>query len=204
MISVTDAIKKRTSNFNYDKNRNLDKSIIEELITLATMAPSAFNMQNWRFIAIASDEQKSRLLPIAYNQQKVLDAAVVYIICGTGEQHLSVRKSLKPTHEAGILDADTFEGWVSAAESMYKNNPELQRDEAIRSGALAAATLMLAACGMGLSSTPMIGFNALELSSAFNLSTNEIPVMLVAVGYPDKNPWPQKPRKPIAEVLEII
>lgn len=54
--------------------------------------------------------------------------------------------------------------WIGAAQGMYKDNCQLQRDEAIRSGSLAAMTLMLVAKGQGLVSTPMIGFDAAAVS----------------------------------------
>jgi nitroreductase len=94
--------------------------------------------------------------------------------------------------------------WVGAAEGMYKENPQLQRDEAIRSGSLAAMTLMLAAKGQGLVSTPMIGFDQSAVAKEFGLSDLEIPVMLVTVGYPGATNWPQKPRKAVNDVLQFV
>jgi nitroreductase len=94
--------------------------------------------------------------------------------------------------------------WVGAAQGMYQDNPQLQRDEAIRSGSLAAMTLMLAAKGQGLVSTPMIGFDAAGVSETFGLGPADVPVMLVTVGYPGASNWPQKPRKAVKDVLEIV
>jgi nitroreductase len=94
--------------------------------------------------------------------------------------------------------------WVGAAQGMYQDNPKLQRDEAVRSGSLAAMTLMLAAKGQGLVSTPMIGFDAIAVAEAFELAATEIPVMLVTVGYPGAENWPQKPRKAVRDVLAFV
>ena len=59
---------------------------------------------------------------------------------------------------------------------MYKENMTLQRDEAIRSGALAGATLMLAAQGMGFATTPMTGFDAAGVAAEFGIPATEVPV----------------------------
>ncbi|WP_018313077.1 hypothetical protein [Cupriavidus sp. UYPR2.512] len=68
----------------------------------------------------------------------------------------------------GIIDETVYKGWIGAADNMlYTENPTFQRDEAVRSGSLAAMTLMLAAQGKGLVSGPMIGFNAQQVSEAF-------------------------------------
>ncbi len=183
MSTITETIKTRISANSYDPQRTLSDQQISDLIELATHAPSAFNLQNWRFVAVRSEEAKSRLLPLAYRQQKIVDAAVTFIICGTLKPHESLPASLQPSVDASILDQATYDTWVNAAQGMYGDNPALQRDEAIRSGSLAAMTLMLAAKGQGLDSTPMIGFDPSAVAEAFGLSANEIPVMLVAVGY---------------------
>ncbi len=204
MLPIAELIKSRASANSYDTTRSLSDADVAELVELATHAPSAFNVQNWRFVAVRSAEAKARLHPLAYGQQKVLDAAVTFIVCGLlGEDQL-IASSLKPTLEAGILDQATYDGWVGAAQGMYKGNATLQRDEAIRSGSLAAMTLMLAAQGKGLVSCPMIGYDPVGVSQSFGLSASEVPVMLITVGHPGQANWPHKPRKPVAQVLTSV
>ena len=73
----------------------------------------------------------------------------------------------------------------------------------MRSATLGAATLMLAAEALGLASGPMVGFDPDGVARAFGLSRSEVPALLVAVGRAAPGNWPQKPRRPLAEVLEI-
>ncbi|MCK1784216.1 nitroreductase family protein [Pseudomonas sp. TNT11] len=204
MSGIAEVIKSRISANSYDTARQLTDAQIAELIDLATHAPSAFNLQNWRFVAVRSTEGKARLLPLAFGQQKVVDAAVTFIVCGTLNPQATLPASLKPTLDAGIIDQAIYDMWLGAAQGMYAQNPQLQRDEAIRSGSLAAMTLMLAAKGQGLVSTPMIGFDQSAVAQAFGLSDTEIPVMLVTVGYPGATNWPQKPRKAVNDVLQFV
>lgn len=204
MSDIANIIKSRISANSYDTERSLSDQQVAELIELATHAPSAFNLQNWKFLAVRSAEAKARLLPLAWGQQKIVDAAVTFIVCGTLNPHETLPSALKPTLDAGIIDQAIYDMWVGAAEGMYKENPQLQRDEAIRSGSLAAMTLMLAAKGQGLVSTPMIGFDQSAVAREFGLSDQEIPVMLVTVGYPGATNWPQKPRKAVNDVLQFV
>lgn len=204
MPTIAEVIKSRISANSYDAARTLSDQEISDLIDLATHAPSAFNLQNWRFLAVRTPQAKARLLPLAYGQQKVMDAAVTFIVCGTLNPHQSLPASLKPTLDAGIIDQAIYDMWVGAAQGMYQDNPQLQRDEAVRSGSLAAMTLMLAAKGQGLVSTPMIGFDAMAVAEAFELAATEIPVMLVTVGYQGAENWPQKPRKAVRDVLAFV
>jgi nitroreductase len=203
MSTVENLIDSRISANRFDTARRLTDSDIEELIRLATKAPSAFNLQNWKFVAVRSDDAKARLLPLAYGQQKVVDAAVTFIVCGTLEPHRTLADALRPSVDAGLLDRATCDGWVGTAHAMYQDNPSLQRDEAIRSASLAAMTLMFAAQAKGLASGPMIGFNPDAVAGEFGLAPTDVPAMLVTVGYPASGNWPQKPRKPVADVLHF-
>ncbi|CAM3835533.1 nitroreductase family protein [Polaromonas hydrogenivorans] len=203
MTDFSELIKTRISANSYDPARKLSDDEIAQLIELATYAPSAFNFQNWKFVAVRSDEAKALLLPLAFNQPKIVDSAVTFIVCGTMEPHLNLPAALRPTRDAGIIDEATYNGWIGAANGMYKENPSLQRDEAIRSGAMAAMTLMLAAHGKGLVSCPMIGFDPAGVAEAFSLPSSDVPVMLVTVGYTGAANWPQKPRNAVTDVLSF-
>jgi nitroreductase len=204
MTTVTQAIQSRFSAHSYDSKHVLSEQDIAAMIDLTRHAPSAFNLQNWRFIAVHTKDAKAKLLPLAYGQEKVVDAAVTFIVCGTLDPHLSIAASLRPSVDAGILDEATFAGWVGAVEGMYTQNDVLQRDEAVRSASLAAMTLMMVATERGLASTPMIGFDQAGVAAAFNLDDREIPVMLVTVGQAGATNWPQKPRKAISDILSIV
>src|SRR5437899_2250391 len=97
--------------------------------------------------------------------------------------------------------APAARAWEAAAKSLYFEKPQTQRDEAIRSATFGASGLIHAAQAMDLGTTPMIGFDPVGVSREFSLSDNEVPALLVAVGYPTEANWPQKPRRPISDVL---
>ncbi|OMH29189.1 nitroreductase family protein [Motiliproteus sp. MSK22-1] len=199
---IKSLIESRVSINYYDTSQQLTDSDIEELISQATRAPSAYNFQNWKFIAVRSPEAKERLKGVCYGQQKVVEAPVTFIICGILEAYKQLPQALKPSVDAGFLDQSVAEGWIDAAKQTHTDNPELQRDEAIRSASLAAMTLMFAAQGMGLATGSMSGFDPRGVAREFQLSAVEVPVIMVTVGYPTSGNWPQKPRRPISEVIQ--
>jgi nitroreductase len=199
--SIQALIESRASTNQYDPKRQLSDKEIADLVALATRAPSAYNFQNWKFIAVRSPEAKARLKAVSYGQQKVVDAAVTFIICGTLAAHEGLPHALQPSVDAGLLDQSMHAAWVAMAMQSHTGNPQLQRDEAFRSASLAAMTLMLAAQGMGLSTGSMSGFDPLGVAREFRLDVSEVPVILVTVGYAAAGNWPQKPRKPLHEVF---
>ena len=111
--SIKTLIESRVSTGLYDTSRTLSDEIVNELVRLATRAPSAYNLQNWRFIAVRSAEAKARLKAAAYNQPQVLDAQVTFIVCGRLAAHEGLAEALQPSVEAGIFDQAMLEGWAT-------------------------------------------------------------------------------------------
>lgn len=199
-----DAIRQRISANRFDPGFEIDAATIRELVAYASEAPSAYNLQNWRFIAVQSRARKQALMALAYDQEKVVDAAVTFIVCGVLEPHLGIRSAMQPFHDDGHIDRHYLDAWVGEAASVYQDMPAMQRDEAIRSASLAAMTLMIAAQAMGLVSGPMIGFDAAGVSADFALAPTEIPVMLVAVGRAAPGNWPRKRRRAVEQILAVV
>ena len=94
--------------------------------------------------------------------------------------------------------------WEIPARDLYMEYPQRQRDEAVRTGAIGATAMIYVAHALGLGSTPMIGFDAEAAASEFALAEDEVPVMLLAIGAALPGNWPQKPRRPVADVLEFV
>lgn len=199
---IESLISRRTISL-YDSAFTVSDDQIRELVQVATTAPTSFNMQNWRFIAVRTPEAKARLRAVAWNQAKITDAAVTFIICGQLADHRVLPGRLAPAVEAGIMPAKVATGFEDAARGLYFEHPQLQRDEAVRTGAIGATALIYAAHALGLGSSPMIGFDADAVAREFALAQDEVPVMLLSVGSALPENWPQKPRRAVAEVLDF-
>jgi nitroreductase len=197
-------IRARVSTSHFDPAFEIDDDRITKLIGYACEAPSSYNLQNWRFIAVRSPARREKLRGLSYGQHQVTQAAVTVIVIGTLNGHQQIRANMKPMLDAGYLDPAGLEAWASATERGMQGNPVKQRDEAIRSGSLAAMTLMSAAQAMGLASAPMGGFDAEAVCAEFGISATELPVMLVAIGRPAPGNWPRKTRRPVEQVLSIV
>nr|WP_305645648.1 nitroreductase family protein [Rhodoferax sp.] len=203
--SIQSLIESRASTQHFDPERTISDAQVTELVHLATRAPSAYHLQNWRFYAVRSPQAKARLHAVAHRQAKVLEAAVTFIVCGTLGAHAQLAQALQPSVAAGLLPQSVSDTWVAMAQSSYGADAQLQRDEAVRSASLAAMTLMLAAQGMGLVSGALGGFDAPGVVQAFGLAPQELPVILVSVGYSAADASPQhKPRRPLHEVMCVV
>jgi len=195
-------IEQRISANRFDDSHSLADAEIARLVQLATRAPTAYNLQNWRFIAVRTPVAKARLRALAQDQAKVQEAAVCFIVCGVLADPEALAERLQPFVDGGFMPAAMAQGWLQAAQQQYAS-AQAVRDEALRSASFGAMTLMHAAQAMGLASCAMTGFDAEGVTSSFGLAREEVPVMLVTVGRAAAGNWPQKPRRPLEQVLEF-
>lgn len=201
MSETLNLLKSRISANMFDKTRQLTADEIRELVGYATEAPSAYNIQHWRFVAVTEPEAKARLKAVAYNQQKDEDAAVTFIVLGDLRGYELMPEILGKSVAAGLIDQKMADGWTAMANAGYSENEQLRRDEAIRSASLAAMNLMVAAEARGLVSGPMVGFDPAGVKKEFGIADRYLPVMLLTVGYPAPGNWPRKPRLAVDKVL---
>jgi nitroreductase len=64
--TLLDLLRERVSVDRFDPARGIDESEIRDLVADATTAPSSFNIQHWRFVAIRRPEDKTRLRDAAF------------------------------------------------------------------------------------------------------------------------------------------
>ena len=114
--------------------------------------------------------------------------------------HKRLEGILDETVHAGLLPREVADVWFTMANGMYGSDPRLARDEGIRSGSLAAMTLMLAAGNRGYVSCP-IGFNPVQVMEILSIRDHYVPVMMLTVGRPASGNNARRPRLPVDQVL---
>lgn len=202
-MNVIDALQSRISANKYDSSEVLSKDDIHYLVTAALEAPSAYNIQHTRFLAVTDAGAKAALRAVSYNQAKISEAAVTFIVLADLQGHTVLPVIAQRGVEAGVFGDEAGQGMVNAANSVYDGNAAMQRDEAIRSASLAAMALMLAAQEKGWASGPMIGFEPQKLADTFGIPGRYLPVMLITVGTAAAGNWPRKPRLRSDEVTVV-
>lgn len=170
------AIRERRSVKHYDPTHKMTEAEINGLLELALLSPTSFNMQNWRFVVVTDQAKKDALRAVAWNQAQVSEASLTILICADLECYKDGARYWvnAPTAVQDML--------VPMIEPFYKDRPDLQRDEAMRSVGIAAQTLMLAAKAMGYDSCPMIGFDPAKVADIIQLPENHVIGMMLTVG----------------------
>lgn len=176
-MNTIEAIESRRSVKRYDPNHKMSQEEINQLISLAILSPTSFNIQNWRFVVLTDPELKDKAKQASWGQAQVTDASIVVLLCAdlmswNKEPERYWRNAPKAAQDALVPMIGKF----------YANNLELQRDEAIRSCGIAAQTIMLAAKSMGYDTCPMIGFDPIKIGELINLPKDHLITLMITVG----------------------
>jgi nitroreductase len=192
-------LNERTSVRKYDPTHKMSKQDIKELLELAHKAPSAWNLQHWKFLVFDDQAVKEQLLPIAYGQQQVVESSIVVAVLADLEANKNVKDVYEKKVQEGMLPANIAETLINQIEQAYKD-PSRSRDSAFINSSLAAMQLMLAAKALGYDTVAMGGFDSKKLIEAFNIPSRYVPNMLISVG---KAVEPGRPsdRLPIDDVI---
>ena len=92
-LAIKKIIEERTSVSKYNEYE-MSNETIEELVRLASLSPSAYNLQNWHFIAVQSNDAKRRLQQAAYGQPQVAEASVTFVVIGQLNAHHTLEQTL--------------------------------------------------------------------------------------------------------------
>ena len=195
-MNVTETIDARRSVKHYDPEHVMPEEDLKELIRLTKLAPSSFNMQNYRLVVVQDKELRKELRAVGWDQAQITDASVLFIMCADLSAH-----EADPTLYWGHAPQEVQDILGPALKPFYDGKPELTRDEGIRSSALAGMTLMLAAKGMGYDSCPMVGFDFDAVAKLINLPDDHALSFMIAVGKETKPAWPRGDRLPDETVV---
>jgi nitroreductase len=190
------AIENRRSVKHFDPNHQLTEEEERKLLSAAMLAPTAFNIQHWRFVVVKDPELRQEIRQVAWDQSQVTDASLLVIM--TGDLKAWAKDPARywqnaPTEVGSFL--------VGAIGQYYSGREQVQRDEVMRSCGLAGQTLMLAAKALGYDSCPMDGFDFEAVGKLINLPEDHCISFMVAIGRGIKPAWERPGQLALSEVV---
>ena len=198
--------RRRAVNF-FDQQKPVSDELITKIIEMAAKVPSSFNHQPWSLMVLKDPEEKMRLRKLAWDQPKVSEAPVVFIVLadrkGWKGGHTFVEKNFKEMVKSGSMEEKQYDWFVNACKGLYGETEEKQQAFACKNTAFFAMGLMFAATSLGLDTHPMDGFDNNAVREAFSIPENYWIPLLLALGYFDeeKDLHPPKWRKTFEEIV---
>lgn len=181
-------------------DKSVDYNDLRTAIEIATLAPSANNIQPWKFVVV--QEKKDELakgLPLA-NKLQVEQAQ--YVIALFSDTDLALRSRKIARIGVKSLPDDLIGYYMETLPPRFASFNEAQTGEylAINAG-IVAMNLVLALTDQKIASNIILGFDKSTTNEILDIDPRFRPELLITVGYSDEKPEPSY-RLPVDEVIE--
>lgn len=152
---------------------------LRELLRLTGLAPSAWNVQPWRFVVVEDADTRARLREAANGQAQVTSAPVVIVLYSDMQDalanadelvHPGVPEAQRPARTARILRA--FESKSAAEREAW----------GAAQSYIALGFLLLLAQSMGYATSAMLGFDPAKVKQLLGLPEHVAVPAIVALG----------------------
>ncbi|WP_373057827.1 nitroreductase family protein [Gemmatimonas sp.] len=152
---------------------------LHSLLALTSRAPSAFNLQPWRFIVVRDQAVKDALKDAAYGQKQVGQAPVVIALYADMDDTLAnlsevVHTDLTPEKRASTIAMleKNFGGMTPEARANWANGQTN----------IALGYLLLIAKAEGFDTSPMLGFESDRVKAILGIPATATITAIVALG----------------------
>lgn len=186
---------RRSVNF-FDKSKGLDDKVLRDIVNLAVLAPSAFNLQPWELIAVKTPEAKERLMKVSSNQPKIVEAPVTLIVIGDKNGYSEENKEWEVLTNILGGNKEAVKNYQAFAKNLYGSTEERKIKFAESNASLLAMSIMYAAKEFGVESHPLSGIDFEGIEKEFGVGKDKNVVMLISLGYFDetKELYPRRER----------
>ena len=186
LLSVKDAIEPRRSIRRFVQEP-MNQDDLREILRLASLAPTANNVQPTRFVVIQNKELQEKLQAVSYNQSQVTSAPAVIVVYADMEDVLSNVEETLPAS----MDEEQIKMRADRLRGQFQDQDVAQRGQwALSQANIAFGFLMLAARGMGYDTVPMLGFDPSEVKKLLNLPDHVEFAGILPIGKRDEEGFP--------------
>ena len=179
--TLTQILQDRRATPSFDGSPIADADL-ERILLAGTQAPSAYNLQPWRFVVVRNDDNKRRLRSACFNQAKVEEASVVIVACGDadGWRNGDLDEMLRLGRVGGMSEsyAEQAKATIPNYLSNHPNLPMWLNRQVM----FAFTHMMLMAESLDYDTAPMEGFEEQKVKEYLKLPLSYTVVALLAIG----------------------
>lgn len=178
----------------------VDLKDLRTAIEIATLAPSAHNMQPWKFVIVRDKKEELAELGFNANGQQIRQAQAVIALFSDTDLPKRARKIARVgVHDLGD---DNLAKFAQSYPKLFEQyDAKTTSDYLAFNSGLVAMNLVLALTDQGFASNMMFGFDKAKLNEVLAIDSRFRPEVLITVGYSDDKPEPSY-RLPVDEVIE--
>lgn len=198
-LSVPEAIERRRSVRKYT-DAPVSDADLRRIVELAGKAPSAWNIQPWRVIAVRDAEVKAKLQQAAYGQAQVGNAPVLMVLYSDMQGALA---TLEDTVHPRMSD-DQATKLLAQVRGIFGAQSDAARESwGNGQSYIAFGFMLIAAQSLGYSTSSMLGFDAAAVKAILGIPEHAVVPGLIALGVAAEDGSPHH-RHPVDAILKIV
>lgn len=181
---------------------------MEGLLEAARLSASSFGLQIWKFVLVRDPELRKKLLPEAFDQKQVIDAAELLVLCRPAQfEPAMIDKLIQTSSAVRQMPAEALSGFSDYLHSWFAK-PSWPIDPWLDSQLYIVLGNLLSACAVaGVDSCPMEGFSRAGFDKVLDLPQQGLKsVLCLPMGYratTDKYSSLPKVRYPLSDFLIV-
>jgi nitroreductase len=196
VLNVKEAIETRRSIREYVQEP-IPREDLDEILRLAHLAPSAWNVQPWRLIVVTDGELKNKLQEAANGQKQVGSAPAVIVVTSDMEDML---ENPREVAHPGMSEEQKDKLVNDIRKALGSKSVESRAQWGAAQTYIFVGFLMIAARGLGYDTSVMLGFDPKKVRELFGLEDHvQIPA-LVAIGKRAEQGFPHH-RHPLDRIV---
>ena len=165
------------------KQEEIPREDLERIFDIVRLAPSAYNVQPWRFVVVTEPAVKAKL-GVAANGQKQVTGAPAVIVLYTDMK--DVLDNVDEIMHPGI-PADKRAAGAAGFRASWASKSDAEREQwGAGQGYIALGYLLLAASSLGYATSPMLGFDPAKVKDVLGLPAHVAIPALVSIGRADE------------------
>lgn len=181
-------------------DQKVDFKDLRTAIEIATLAPSANNIQPWKFVVV--ENKKADLAKDMVEGNKVQIEQAQYVVAVFSDTDLAQRSRKIARVGVKSLPDDLIGYYMETLPPRYdKFQPDQKSDYLAFNTGLVAMNLVLALTDQKISSNMILGFDKTIVNEILDVDSRFRPEILITVGYSDEHPEPSY-RLSVDELIE--
>jgi len=191
--------------------QSVSEDKVQTILEAARLAPTSSGLQPFEILVISNPEIKQQILPLAYNQQQIVDSSHLLVFAAwSGKFKERIEKVFEHNNSERGLPASATDDY----KNMLLNTFEARGDEAnfnfaARQAYIAFGMAIAAAAEQKVDATPMEGFDGPSIDKLLNLEEQNLKIVtLLPLGYREEaGDWLvnlKKVRRPADEMIHVL
>lgn len=173
----------------FDPSVKISRDEMTEMLKETITAPSACNLQAWKFIVVDTDEGREKLHKyfMKFNFPQIDKSSAVLLVFGNTLAHKKYSALWHKMYEEKKVTKEAMESALNTFMPLYEHaSDEMLKADSMVDSSLASMQFMLIAREHGYDTNAMAGYDASKAAEIMGLDPKQyIPVVAIAIGKHD-------------------